>query len=743
MSHEADEAQTSSEISLRFQPEDRVLANFSKSYRRGCIVKTNVECNGKRYVYEIKLDSGETIYAPNDTESCVQKELFRSVRFSIGRRVIARVAGGEWRSGRVVSANVVLEGVQVAYLIDLDIGTSVTAPNDDNEIVREEPVDVDGEIVRPNLRFSIGDSVWINVGQNQMKMAKVTKQWVFSKQTKQEYVYEVMTEDGFERRVMNVPLDSDACIRIRERASLPRFVTGTPVSLTTGPQSEKLYGLINRVAILDEKGKLHPYELKLRRENNYYLCLVPTDSPEVVSRVEITDLTPDKLVQMYKPIVHSEVRFILGSEVMVRVQEDEFAFGTVKSCNTGSENPRYVVKIQDGENSIDIWVDHEYFITSRPKHLTLPRFAKGEDVWIKTSTGWSPGTVERYWFQCNGQICPYQVKTGDSSFGVPEDNEDFICKSRPVLRFKVGDLAWCHAKGGGCVPIEITDLWWRDPESNTEACYRAKLPDGRFIPILSDSLEVLSLRVCSTTLRFDSKMIVRIDVNGTPTVGVISRCHVMIDSFVHAYEVIYRNELASIIVLLSEDTEQGISEVTNISEDERQRLLALLDIDRRKHSRNIGKRKKFRFGENDLVWVHSSMRGNDCVIPAVVSQTNVFGMDYELKTMDGSVMYVREDLEALIKRRNQRVQVLRFKLDDPVMIMVAEVGWVPGFVECGWSMSENEIFAYMVRTLKGHKIFRVPGDHDNIIRATPTEDRSAIVKEGAGVIDLKSLELID
>ena len=71
-----------------------------------------IEESGKKYVYEIKLDRGEFIFAPNDTDSCVMKELFQSVRYEIGRRVLARVTSADqteaWKSGRIIGANIVL-----------------------------------------------------------------------------------------------------------------------------------------------------------------------------------------------------------------------------------------------------------------------------------------------------------------------------------------------------------------------------------------------------------------------------------------------------------------------------------------------------------------------------------------------------------------------------------------------------------------------------------------------------------
>ena len=87
---------------------------------------------------------------------------------------------------------------------------------------------------------------------------------------------------------------------------------------------------------------------------------------------------------------------------------------------------------------------------------------------------------------------------------MPEDNDDYISEKKPVLRFGVGDLIWCHGHRGSCVPAEITDVWWHDPSVNAEVCYRAKLPDGSFMPILSDGIDMISSRMKNNNRRFDS-----------------------------------------------------------------------------------------------------------------------------------------------------------------------------------------------------------------------------------------------
>ena len=77
-----------------------------------CILVVFIEEGGKKYVYKIKLDRGVVIFAPNDTDSCVMKELFQSVRYQIGRRVLARVTSADesqaWQSGRIIGTNLVL-----------------------------------------------------------------------------------------------------------------------------------------------------------------------------------------------------------------------------------------------------------------------------------------------------------------------------------------------------------------------------------------------------------------------------------------------------------------------------------------------------------------------------------------------------------------------------------------------------------------------------------------------------------
>ena len=60
--------------------------------------------------------------------------------------------------------------------------------------------------------------------------------------------------------------------------------------------------------------------------------------------------------------------------------------------------------------------------------------------------------------------------------------------------------------------------------------------------------------------------------------GVISRCNVRSGGIIHAYEVIFNHKSGSLITLIQNDDDTTINEAENISDEEKQSVLALLEI---------------------------------------------------------------------------------------------------------------------------------------------------------------------
>jgi len=87
-----------------------------------------------------------------------------SWRFSIGDRVECHLGGDKWEPGAIVRMNVEHQGQLAPYLVQLDSGSSVVAPYDDNRFIRREGES--SSVSARLLRFRVGNRVEANLGSH-------------------------------------------------------------------------------------------------------------------------------------------------------------------------------------------------------------------------------------------------------------------------------------------------------------------------------------------------------------------------------------------------------------------------------------------------------------------------------------------------------------------------------------------------------------------------------------------------
>jgi len=127
--------------------------------------------------YAVKLESGDTVIAPVDDDRFIRSFGARAttandvsarlLRFAVGARVECNL-GMYWERGRVVKLNYHdprnLNAPPVPYEVQLDSGGLVSAPKDDDQVIRRE-----GSIQMRDagLRFGVGDRIeWARVADD-------------------------------------------------------------------------------------------------------------------------------------------------------------------------------------------------------------------------------------------------------------------------------------------------------------------------------------------------------------------------------------------------------------------------------------------------------------------------------------------------------------------------------------------------------------------------------------------------
>ena len=101
-----------------------VLASFGGGFQPGVITKLAPVTSDNQWAYEIRLEDGTSVLAPEDHDSVVQIRRFQGLRFQPGIRVWARIDQG-WEPGTITSTEFVDSHMnQWAYTIDLENGTN-------------------------------------------------------------------------------------------------------------------------------------------------------------------------------------------------------------------------------------------------------------------------------------------------------------------------------------------------------------------------------------------------------------------------------------------------------------------------------------------------------------------------------------------------------------------------------------------------------------------------------------------
>ena len=144
------------------------------AWATGTVERMDVEHEGGTAPFAVKLDRGDTVIAPVDDDRYIRAEGARAttandvsarlLRFAVGARVECNL-GMYWERGRVVKLNYHdprdLSAPPVPYEVELDSGGLVSAPQDDDQVIRRQ-----GSIQMSDagLRFGVGDRIeWARV----------------------------------------------------------------------------------------------------------------------------------------------------------------------------------------------------------------------------------------------------------------------------------------------------------------------------------------------------------------------------------------------------------------------------------------------------------------------------------------------------------------------------------------------------------------------------------------------------
>jgi len=126
----------------RFQLGQQVECKLSDgSWSKGKIIAVNAMLpNGVNVVpYRIELTDGHMIFAPVDYEGIIRAD--RTLRFEVGQRVKCKMSFGEgmkdvWKYGKIIKVNVTNGRKTCPYMIQLDGGSQIVAPVDDDALIQ-------------------------------------------------------------------------------------------------------------------------------------------------------------------------------------------------------------------------------------------------------------------------------------------------------------------------------------------------------------------------------------------------------------------------------------------------------------------------------------------------------------------------------------------------------------------------------------------------------------------------------
>ena len=176
----------------------------------------------------------------------------RKLRFARGARVICNL-GEKWAAGTV------LANFELPYLVHMDSGQNVKAPQDTDDLIRDiqhvdhpefhddkgTPKDADLRIWM-EYRFKVGDQVMANLGPNGWCRGRV--RGIGMKDSRdRECAYEVEIDPG--GKVAFAPMDDDRVVRRctpEEASAVPRlrFKKGDRVVCNMGPRKDGEFGYV-------------------------------------------------------------------------------------------------------------------------------------------------------------------------------------------------------------------------------------------------------------------------------------------------------------------------------------------------------------------------------------------------------------------------------------------------------------------------------------------------------------------
>ena len=112
-----------------------VQCNFGGQWVNGKVVAHHYEePKGVRHPYQIQLADDGLIYAPEDSDACIRLRI-SPPRFVIGAHVQCNY-NGSWVKGKVVAHNYEQEGVLHPYQVKLEGGVLIYAPDDADAYIR-------------------------------------------------------------------------------------------------------------------------------------------------------------------------------------------------------------------------------------------------------------------------------------------------------------------------------------------------------------------------------------------------------------------------------------------------------------------------------------------------------------------------------------------------------------------------------------------------------------------------------
>ena len=230
---------STAEMPLRFGMGDRVECRIDGGWWPGTVLRTRYREDDFFRPYQIKVDTGDVVYAPMDDDSCVRRASPETepLRFGVGDRVDCMLEGG-WVTGTVLRTWYRREeeeeeddenedddndddddgdsdggGGVVPYFVQLDNGELVSAPEDDDSCI------MGSTAPHIPLRFKEGDRVVCSVDEGWMPgtVSKVRHQDVDHCDGRV-MPYQVKLDMG---DIVYAPVDNDSFIKRVEQQQPP------------------------------------------------------------------------------------------------------------------------------------------------------------------------------------------------------------------------------------------------------------------------------------------------------------------------------------------------------------------------------------------------------------------------------------------------------------------------------------------------------------------------------------------